>query len=405
MTRPFKNKKKQEQTLSPNSSNDLLSLLTDKPTDEKAGVNATLGFSYQHWWATLKATELYAQGNDFAIGMEIKEDVAVLDSPTVPTTVQFYQVKKHEREGVWSWSNLLRSTSKTGTCELSPLAKLYSRRHTFKSHPTKLCFISNLAFKVPLEEGTSLQHSDGCGLHEFIASKSEEVKQKLASQLGISSDKVDLTDFTLERTNLPLGEQDTFITGKLSTLSDTGKLPFEISRPHISARMLAAEFQQKGTNTDYANTFHKLRARCLSRDEITQVLQSIESAGPPVQVALEEALTRLDHEQYHYGKRDQIRREKIALCAHLSDRTNIQVARLYRLFVYTRNKVQTELEEIAKLGEIMEYLVAEATEEQPLEVAGLPKGYLNGLALLVIKNAINVHLFSSAAHPKPEEQE
>jgi hypothetical protein len=384
---------------------DLLSLLRDKPEDEKGGVNTTLGITYQQWWATLKAADLYVQENDFAIGMEFKEDVAVLDSPTTPTAVEFYQVKKHERDGVWGWSELLKITPrKEGTPEPSPLAKLYSRRHAFNGYPTKLIFISNLAFKVPLEEGTKLYHSANCGLHEFAPAKANALKQKISDQLGIPATSVDLNNFSLERTHLPLGEQDIFISGKLGTLSDTGKLPFKISRPHVSACMLAIEFQQRGSNTDYANTFDKLKVRCMSKSDITRVLQDVESTGPTIQAALEDALDRLDRESYHYGKIEQIKREKVRLCAHLYDRTNNQVACLSRLFIACRDELQTDMDEMAKLGEMMEHLVRKATEWSSREVAGLSQGYLNGLALLVIKNAININVLAAPTDPQSEEK-
>jgi hypothetical protein len=382
-------------------------LLADKPDDEKGGVNASAGITYQQWWATLKATELYAEGGDFAIGMEVKEDVAVLDSLDAPTKAEFYQVKKYEREGAWSWSDLVRApTKKDGISVPSALAKLYARRHSFSGYSTKLTFISNMGFKVPLEDGgKGLQHSTGCGLHEFIESKATEVRNKLAEQLGILAADVALSDFYLSRTSLPLAEQDTFVTGKLSTLSDTGKLPFKISRPHISARMLAAEFQQRGGSTDYANTFDKLKLRCLTKTEITRVLQNVEASGPTIESAINASLERLDREGFHYGKHEAINREKVFLCAHLCDRTNGQIFRLCNLFFRVKKESQAELDSMSTLGTMMEYLVKRASEQDPSQVKGLSVGYLNGLALLVIKNAINVDIFIAASSTQSKDQQ
>lgn len=76
-------------------------VLRDRPTDEKNSVNATLGFTFQQWWAALSIAELLGTGNDFAVGVEVKEDVAILDSALSLTAVEFCQVKKHERDGVW----------------------------------------------------------------------------------------------------------------------------------------------------------------------------------------------------------------------------------------------------------------------------------------------------------------
>lgn len=378
----------------------LSSLLCDQPSDEKTGANATLGFTYQQWWATLKATDLYATGTDFAIGVEVKEDVAILDSPDRPTTVEFCQVKKHERDGVWSWSDLLRPSpkKKDDSTDPSPLAKLYSRRHTFAGYPTKLTFVSNVAYRVPLDEsGKSLQHSNGCELREFPDSKAKEVKSKISDQLEIPVESVDLANFALQRTNLPLGEQDTFVTGKLSTLSDTGRLPFKLSKPHVSARMLAAEFQQRAANTDFANTIEKLKARCLSKADMTRILHDVESAGPSIQTALEDGLTRLDREGYHYGRIKQIQRAKISLCTDLSDRTNNQAIGLSRLFAVCSHEAQIDLDSMATLGTMMEFLVERSVQQDPVAVSGVSNGYLCGLALLVINHAINIDLFLASA--------
>jgi hypothetical protein len=62
------------------------------------------------------------------------------------------------------------------------------------------------------------------------------------------------------------------------------------------------------------------------------------------------------------------------------------------------------MDEMAKLGEMMEHLVRKATEWSSREVAGLSQGYLNGLALLVIKNAININVLAAPTDPQSEEK-
>lgn len=76
-------------------------VLRDRPIDEKNGVNASLGYTFQQRWATLSIAEFFGRGDDFDIGIEIKEDIAILDSAQSPTNVDFCQAKKHERDGAW----------------------------------------------------------------------------------------------------------------------------------------------------------------------------------------------------------------------------------------------------------------------------------------------------------------
>ena len=64
-------------------------LLRDRPIDEKNGANASLGFTFQQWWAALSIAELLGGEDDFAVGVEVKEDVAIIDSAQTHTTVEF----------------------------------------------------------------------------------------------------------------------------------------------------------------------------------------------------------------------------------------------------------------------------------------------------------------------------
>lgn len=128
---------------------DLVDLLLDKPDDETKGADATIGFSYQQWWAALIAVEMLKSGENYALGMEIKEDVAILDSPTNPTRVEFCQIKKNEQAGAWALSDLHNKGAKLKKgYEPSTLAKLYKRKIDFTGHEVSLKFVSNVGFKI-----------------------------------------------------------------------------------------------------------------------------------------------------------------------------------------------------------------------------------------------------------------
>ena len=46
-------------------------VLRDRPSDERSGSSATLGFSFQQWWAALVVAELLGTDGDFAVGIEV----------------------------------------------------------------------------------------------------------------------------------------------------------------------------------------------------------------------------------------------------------------------------------------------------------------------------------------------
>jgi hypothetical protein len=382
-----------------NANGDLLSLLKDHPDDEKNGINAALGFTFQQWWATLKATELFATTEDFAIGMEIKDDVIVLNSADSPTEIEFYQIKKYEREGVWSLSQLIKESKDASAYSI--LAKLYSRRNNLKPHPSKLAFISNIGFKVPLAEGSvKLQHSKGLQLSELATKHKQDLVERIATQLKINKEDIEIDDFQLLTTYLPIAEQEIFITGKLSELNDQGKLPFTISKPSLSARVLVTELQQKASHTDYANTIDKLKDRCLSKSEINNILSEIESSGPSTQSALESAIARLDSENFHFSKLESIKKEKVRVCANISDRTNQQVTLIAQIIQNEYNENKNSFESLSNLGEILQSLINIIESKRYTELSGVEYGYICGLSLLVIKNAISLNVLTPQTYQK-----
>lgn len=105
-----------------------LTKLVDTLEDEKTGAHARKGFTYQDWWAAHKSFELLSNtsSKDFAIGVEIKEDVIVIDSLATPSKFEFYQIKKKEPNN-WTVTGLLKAEKKVSAQEKSTLSKLYSR--------------------------------------------------------------------------------------------------------------------------------------------------------------------------------------------------------------------------------------------------------------------------------------
>lgn len=176
-------------------------LLADKPGDEKTGAHASKGFGFQQWWGALAVVEsLLAGKQDFAVGMEVKEDVVLLDSATSPTEVEFCQVKKNETAGGWNIKDLHRRGRKRedGSQDLSPLAKLYRRRRDFEGHPTRLRFVSNLSVKVAVSDSASSSMAD-LSLDDLSEKEKGALRKSLAAQLGVEESSVDLQSHFTER--------------------------------------------------------------------------------------------------------------------------------------------------------------------------------------------------------------
>lgn len=379
-------------------------LLRDKPTDEKTGANATLGFTYQQWWGALAVAELLTSDEDFAVGMEVKEDVALLNSAEAPTAVEFCQIKKNEQTGGWKLKDLRTEgrQRKDKTRDASPLAKLYKRRSDFSGHPTKLRFVSNVGVKVSLEEADNV-FVNQCQLSDLATSQQGELREHLGKQLGIAAEDLDLSNFAIHRSDLPLGQQHFFLAGKLAELSESGKLPFDLKQPTVAARVLASILQSKASNIGYASNFAELKKRLLSRSEAVQALASVAGAKPQIGEVLDGAIARLHAETHPFQAVKAIQAERVTVLAHAVDRTNNQLKQCVSALATQVNEVMAAAVG-GKLGELMDKLVQAALSSNASAFSGLNPGYINAVALLVLNDGIEIDVLHIAAHPKSEAQ-
>jgi len=390
---------------SSSSSNDSLEqLLRDIPTDEKQGATATQGFSFQQWWAALRVAEMLSKADDFAVGIEVKEDVALLDSADVPKRVEFCQIKKNEQAVAWTLSELHARGAKlkAGGYQPSTLAKLYKRRVEFRGHPTKLLFVSNTSYKVPAED-SSTTNSHNAHLADLTPEQQAVVKESIAKQLGLLVSDVDLAEVRLHRTDLPLGNQEVYLAGMLSHLSETGKLPFTVSQPTVAARVLASEMQSKASNTHYARTFDELKSRLFTRNDAIQLLAVVSKAKPILSDVLDEAIGRLNQEQYSFTAIKRIKNERVKVCADAVDRTNLEFRNLAMRLLEAKDKTLIAGGDDATLGELMDSLIEVAKRASSSEFVGKNLDYVKAIALLVLNDGIDINLFTPTPGEKPKE--
>lgn len=168
-------------------------LLADTPEDDNSGQIATQGFGYQEWYAVLLVTELLEKSDDFAVGLEVKEDVSVIDSATAPNKVEFCQVKTNEQAAAWVFAELHRKGRKLkdGTHPPSILGKLFNRRHQFAGHKTTLRFVSNSSFKVP--HGGDTVNTHDYHLDNLSEESKKTLRQALSEQLSVASTDIELS--------------------------------------------------------------------------------------------------------------------------------------------------------------------------------------------------------------------
>ncbi|EUJ11163.1 hypothetical protein Meth11DRAFT_2003 [Methylophilaceae bacterium 11] len=371
---------------------DLDKLLSDNPKDEKQGVHATLGFTYQQWWATLRIVELLAEPDQFAVGMEFKEDVSIIDDDTTPSKIEFCQIKKNEQAGAWTLEELHKKGRKLNSGQYPPstLAKLYQRFHDFQPYlNARLRFVSNTGFKIKVNDNSI--HSHDFHFKDLTKIPSDLLKKAIGNQLNIPPTSVILKDFSLHRTNLPLNEENIFVAGKLSELNDHSKLPFKILKPTIAARVLASELQSRASNTSYCSTFGELtKTRFMSRSQAIDVLANSTSNKKSLSEILDSAIQILNSDHYPFRLVQGIENVRIQVCVDAVERTNI-------LFINTVKALKlayaitSSQENLSSLRSLLDETVEIAIQTSPEILEVESRHYINTAALLVIYNAIDLN--------------
>jgi hypothetical protein len=142
----------------------LANLLITTPLRETAGSIAQQRFNYQAQWALTLIFDRHAAMQDYAIVLEFHDDVVLLDSPTSPSAVSFFQVKT-KKNGQWTLAQLFRrSPSKSGSTEPLPstVGKLVSNIHAFSGYTQSSNFVSNVPCSF-LDQNMDDQKFIDCG--------------------------------------------------------------------------------------------------------------------------------------------------------------------------------------------------------------------------------------------------
>ena len=296
------------------------------------------------------------------------------------------------------------SKRKDGTYENSILAKLYARRQEFGASRANLRFVSNIGVKLPNEAGVD-SLTTNTDLSTLTTEQQKLVKAAVSTQLDIPEEDIDLGGVLVHKTNLPLGEPEIFVGGKLEQLSSTGQLPFQLSHTSVAARVLASEVQSRASSTTYARSFEDLKLRIISKSQALNILASVAQSRAPLSQILEEATAELDREGHPFIERKDIKAQRVRVCADASDRTNMIFSGVASALQLARIPIEAAIGAKATLGELMNEVVEEARVSSPAEFNGLPLAYIRAVALLVLSDAIDLTVFTAPAGPESKEKE
>lgn len=153
---------------------EILQVANNEELSEVGGAHMNKGAEFQKHWAIMRMFQMEKeQAGDFLFLFEAIQDVAVLDSSTVPQAIRIYQAKKNERRNNWTWKELTNLGEPKNDSEQpqsldvirkSPIGKLYASVLAFSELKSEGCFISNAGCDIPLVSGVTAANSVPCSL-------------------------------------------------------------------------------------------------------------------------------------------------------------------------------------------------------------------------------------------------
>lgn len=249
-----------------------LTLHKKKPR-EKSGSKTSSRFEFQANYSILKILDLHEGGDDYRAFFDHFDDLTILDSSNSPTRIEFFQIKGRDAAKHWTIKQLVKKEKK-GTPPTSIIGKMYKNAVDFSDDVNHITFVSNASFKVTLADGTMTTTDDvsisGSDLH---ASEIHLIDATLETDFPSPRNPVCKGILFLERTNLPLQEQATFVTGRLVELLE--KYAEQESFP-IKALydVLFQNVMTRAGNTQQSTSLDELHQnKSLSRLEISALFE------------------------------------------------------------------------------------------------------------------------------------
>lgn len=192
----------------------LLAAVASAQPREKAGAHTMARYGFQVHASILKVLELHASGSDYRAAFDHFDDLTVFDKSDQPEKVDFFQIKSRNT-GTWTLKELTKKQA-SGPPPVTFLGRLHYHMATFGQMVRRLGFITNLAFKLKLADGTETT-PDHHVVHstDLYPEELEDLKDAVTNDAA-SPPPVDGSHlFVFERTALGLIGQDTFVRGCL----------------------------------------------------------------------------------------------------------------------------------------------------------------------------------------------
>lgn len=154
--------------------------------------------------------KLHEANLSYCILFEFHDDVAVIDSPEMPTNIKFFQVKT-KTTGHWNIGDLIRSEG--GLCHMGSMLHNYFQ---FRSFATEVTFVSNEEFNVHQDKMLSASRTRQFRISDLNGETQQKVKDHLAGELGRDISQDELAVLYFRTTSLSVHDHETHLLGRVS---------------------------------------------------------------------------------------------------------------------------------------------------------------------------------------------
>ncbi|WP_249693014.1 dsDNA nuclease domain-containing protein [Stappia sp. WLB 29] len=296
--------------------------MNNSDTSESGGKHNQKGIEFQKNWAIVKMFSLKEKDTpDFLVLFEVVQDIAILDSPNTPSTIEVFQVKKKDRME-WTWTMLTNlhnpddPSKKTKVKKKkpkplsgisdSPLGKIFASLANLKSLEASGCFISNAGCNLELSSGGNVATSTAIALSELAPHLADLLQAALDSVQTPSGMKADLSRVLIEKVNIPVDDAQTYTIGVVHNYLH------KVSPPHAGqarsfVESLLAKLAPLGAKTAKTTTIEEIKSRHgYSLEHLNAALSDLHKT-PDIEFYLNSWLDQLKNEGIEFWKITQIR--------------------------------------------------------------------------------------------------
>ncbi len=193
----------------------LIDQMLASPPGDMGGAIAANRLAYQRLWAICRILELHGGGQDYRIVFEWHDDVLELDSASAPSAVTLYQVKTRKGAKAYTAGELTRRHGKKNP--RSWLGKLVAHGFgAFKASVASMVFVSAPGCKLKMGDGTACLDAPRACLIHADEDTLEEIKTKLATELGVKEAQLPLDRVFLWNAGLDLDDTESHTLGRLA---------------------------------------------------------------------------------------------------------------------------------------------------------------------------------------------